>query len=62
MPRGEYELRGQPRSEVIDPTLPRKAPKLQLALPVPETDTGGKVENTKALEKTVLKELNTLPP
>ena len=29
---------------------------------VPETDTGGQVENTKALERTMLKELGKLPP
>ena len=29
---------------------------------VPETDTGGLVEHTKALERTVLKELGKLPP
>ena len=29
---------------------------------VPETDTGGKVEYTKALERTMLKELGKLPP
>ena len=29
---------------------------------VPETDTGGLVEYTKALEGTVLKELGNLPP
>ena len=29
---------------------------------VPKTDTGGQVEYTKALEITVVKELNTLPP
>jgi len=29
---------------------------------VPETDTGGQVENTKALEGTVLKELGKIPP
>ena len=28
---------------------------------VPETDTGGLVEHTKALERTVLKELGKLP-
>ena len=27
---------------------------------VPQTDTGGQVENTKALERTVLKELGKL--
>ena len=29
---------------------------------VPETDTGGQVEHTKALERTVLKELGNLHP
>ena len=29
---------------------------------VPETDTGGLVEHTKALERTMLKELGNLPP
>ena len=29
---------------------------------VPETDTGGQVENTKALERTVAKELGKLLP
>jgi hypothetical protein len=30
--------------------------------PVPQTDTGRRVENTKALEKTLVKELDKLPP
>ena len=29
---------------------------------VPETDTGGQVEYTKALERTALKELGKIPP
>ena len=29
---------------------------------VPETDTGGLVENTKALERTTFKELGKMPP
>ena len=29
---------------------------------VPETNTGGQVENTEALERTALKELGKLPP
>jgi hypothetical protein len=29
---------------------------------VPQTDTGGLVEHTQALERTVLKELGNLPP
>ena len=37
----------------------RKQPSHQT---VPETDTGGLVEYTKALERTMLKELGNLPP
>ena len=29
---------------------------------VPQTDTGGQVEHTKALERTTLKELGKIPP
>jgi hypothetical protein len=29
---------------------------------VPQTDTGGQVEHTKALERTMLKELGKMPP
>jgi hypothetical protein len=35
------------------------APALQT---VPETDTGGQVEETQAFETTVLKELGKMPP
>ena len=31
-------------------------------LAVPETDTGGRVENTKALERTRVKELGKIVP
>jgi hypothetical protein len=31
-------------------------------VPVPQTDTGGQVENTKASERTVVKELGKLAP
>ena len=39
--------------------LPGNSPRIWT---VPETDTGGLVENTEALERTVLKELGKLPP
>jgi hypothetical protein len=38
--------------------LPGNSPAIQT---VPETDTGGLVEHTKALERTALKELGKLP-
>jgi hypothetical protein len=31
-------------------------------VPVPQTDAGGQVENTKAIEITLVKELGKLPP
>ena len=39
--------------------LPGNSPHIKT---VPETDTGGLVEHTQALERTVLKELGKLPP
>ena len=48
--------------DVGDPLLSRKASSDVCVRPVPETDTGGQVEYTKALERSVLKELGKLPP
>ena len=31
-------------------------------MPVPETDTGSQVENTKAIETIIVKELGKMPP
>jgi hypothetical protein len=31
-------------------------------VPVPQTDSGGQVENTQAIERTLVKELGKLPP
>lgn len=58
-------LRGEPSpllGEVAEPMLPGKASKRVTRVPVPQTDTGGRVENTKAIERTVAKELGKLPP
>ncbi len=41
--------------------LPGKASKHQVTF-VPQTDTGGQVENTKALERTRVKELGKMVP
>ena len=46
--------------ELIDTTLPGKATKLQLNTTVPQTDTGGRDEYSKALERTLEKELGKL--
>ena len=47
---------------MIDAMLPGKASKLRYAGIVPQTDTGGQVENTKALERTRRKELGKMVP
>ena len=49
--------------ELSDPTLPRKAPaEIITVATVPETDTGGRGEDPKALERTLLKELGKMTP
>ena len=48
--------------EVVDAMLPGKSSKLQVRATVPQTDTGGRVENTKALERTRVKELGKMVP
>ena len=48
--------------EVIDAMLPGKAAKHKLNRTVPQTDTGRQVENTKALERTWVKELGKMVP
>lgn len=48
--------------EVIDTLLPGKAASHNLTTTVPETDTGGQVEYTKALERTWVKELGKMVP
>ena len=53
---------GQPCKEVIDTLLPGKAANHNLRKTVPQTDTGGQVEHTKALERTRVKELGKMVP
>eukprot|EP01026_Neomeris_dumetosa_P063239 TRINITY_DN5_c0_g1_i8.p3 TRINITY_DN5_c0_g1~~TRINITY_DN5_c0_g1_i8.p3 ORF type:complete len:147 (+),score=2.91 TRINITY_DN5_c0_g1_i8:1486-1926(+) len=48
--------------EAVDALLPGKASKLMIIRTVPQTDTGGQVENTKALERTRVKELGKIVP
>ena len=57
-------------SERVDPSgeakwgggSSRKSSKLMVVLPVPQTDTGRQVENTKVFERTLVKELGKLTP
>ena len=60
-------LRGDEESacahKLGDPQLPRKAPvELTADVTVPQTDTGGRGEDPKALERTLLKELGKMTP
>jgi hypothetical protein len=60
-------LRGDEESacahKLDDPQLPRKAPVESTAdVTVPQTDTGGRGEDPKALERTLLKELGKMTP
>ncbi len=48
--------------EVAEPRLPRKTSWWTAEVTVPQTDSGGRVEYTKALERTVVKELCKLTP
>ena len=48
--------------EVADTLLPGKATKLQPVGTVPQTDTGGQDEYSKALERTRVKELGKFAP
>ena len=58
---GKY--RNPPGGRTAEVTmLPRKPAKHIAAGPVPETDTGGRVENTEALERFTVKELGKLTP
>jgi len=48
--------------EASNTMLPGKAAKLQLHATVPQTDTGARDEYSKALERTLEKELGKLTP
>jgi hypothetical protein len=48
-------------SEVPETMPPRKAPR-KFPRARTETDTGGQVENTKVIEKTLVKELGKIVP
>ena len=64
---GESTLRGDEESacahKLDNSQLPRKAPVESTAVvTVPQTDTGGRGEDPKALERTLLKELGKMTP
>jgi hypothetical protein len=61
MPRGDEE--SACAHKLGDPQLPRKAPvEITADVTVPQTDTGGRGEDPKALERTLPKELGKMTP
>ena len=62
--RREVMRGGAPRcnAELSNSRLPRKATEGAFRLSVPQTDLGGREEYSKALERTLVKELGKLPP
>ena len=49
--------------ELSNPKLSRKSPaELIAVLTVPQTDSGGREEDSKALERSLSKELGKMPP
>jgi hypothetical protein len=58
----EKRRRGRFRAEAVDAMLPRKSPRPMHGPSVPQTDTGGRGENPKALERTMVKELSKFAP
>ena len=62
-PHLEVEARrGRKCAEVIEPSCQEKPLNGEAMVPVPQTDTGGQVEDTKANGKTFVKELGKLTP
>ena len=57
-PRGDV---GQLSWQVVDPMPPRKASRERERART-KTDTGGQVEHTKAIERTLVKELGKMVP
>ncbi len=61
-PRGNEEGSSEP-NELSDPRLPRKSPvELTAVVSVPQTNSGGREEYSKALERTHPKELGKILP
>ena len=59
---GGRGVKGSRKAEVTEPGCQEKPLNEEDTVPVPQTDTGGWVENTKVNEKTFVKELGKLTP
>ena len=55
-------VKGSRKAEVAVPGCQEKPLSDEISVPVPQTDTGGWVENTKVNEETFVKELGKLTP
>jgi hypothetical protein len=53
---------GERKLEVTGPGCQEKPLSDEMVLPVPQTDTGRWVENTKGIERTFVKELGKITP
>jgi hypothetical protein len=53
---------GSGNAEVTEPSCQEKPLSDETLVPVPQTDTGGRVEDTKANGRTFVKELGKLTP
>jgi hypothetical protein len=51
-----------PEAEVVKPSCREKPLSVEFWVPVPQTDTGRRVEYTKAIGRTFVKELGKLAP
>ncbi len=59
---GGRDVKGSRKAEVAGPGCQEKPLSEEPSVPVPQTDTGGWVENTKVNGKTFVKELDKLTP
>ena len=59
---GGRGVKGSRKAEVAGPGCQEKPLSEEPSVPVPQTDTGGWVENTKVNGKTFVKELDKLTP
>ena len=61
VPGGEARCRGN-KPKVAEPYRLEKPLSIETRVPVPQTDTGRRVEHTKANGRTLVKELGKLTP
>ena len=55
-------MRSETSSEACESPLARKGANIIVRVPVPQTDAGGRGENPKTNERTLVKELGKMAP